>query len=412
MRILAVQETDWIDRNPILHHRMLEALSRNGHEVKVVDFEISWRQRGWRPLWQRRREMLHAQRFFDDATVTVVRPAMLRIPGLGRPSWLVANWAELARQFETFRPDVVVAYSISNAYLALHLARRYGVPFVYHLLDALHTLVEPPLLRPIAREVEQRVLRSADRIIVVNTHLKSYAVELGADASRLNVIPMGVTIGRDPDVDGEAIRAALDLSESDFVLLFVGWLYTFSGLRELVIDLDRQRDRLPNVKLLVVGDGDLLPELRRLRGELGLEERLILTGRRPRDEMAGYIAAADICLLPAHRNVTMEHIVPAKIIEYMEQGKPVIATRLPGLEAEFGTLPGMLYVDTPGEVLDRVRALLSGSVSARLMAARLGESCFQFMQRREDWDTVTARFETVLRDAVLEATGPPLLPEG
>jgi len=96
----------------------------------------------------------------------------------------------------------------------------------------------------------------------------------------------------------------------------------------------------------------------------------------------------------------------------MEQGKPVIATRLPGLEAEFGTLPGINYVDTPSQVLDRVRALLSGSVNARLTAAQLGESCLQFMQRWEDWDTVTARFEAVLRDAVLEATGPVLLPEG
>jgi glycosyltransferase involved in cell wall biosynthesis len=411
MRILAVQETDWIDRNPILHHRMLEALSTLGHEVRVVDFEILWRQRGWLPLWQRRREIYHVHRFFDDTNVTVIRPAMLRIPGLGRPSWLGANWAELSQQFDSFRPDVVVAYSISNAYLALLLARKYRVPFVYHLLDALHTLVEPPLLRPIARAVEQRVLGSADRIIVVNTHLKSYAVELGADASRLDVIPMGVTVSRDPGVDGETIRAALNLSESDFVLLFVGWLYTFSGLRELVIELGRQKVGLPDVKLLIVGDGDLLPELHRLRAELDLEDCLILTGRRPRQEMAGYIAAADMCLLPAHRNVTMEHIVPAKIIEYMEQGKPVIATRLPGLEAEFGTLPGMHYVDTPGQVLDRVRALLSGSVSARLTAAQLGESCFQFMQRREDWDTVTARFETVLSDAVREATGPALLPE-
>jgi glycosyltransferase involved in cell wall biosynthesis len=240
------------------------------------------------------------------------------------------------------------------------------------------------------------VLRAADRVIVVNTHLKSYAQQMGAAPGRIDVIPMGVTARGNEDADGAATRAVLALTDTDFVLVFVGWLYTFSGLRELVVELGRQKHDLPNVKLLIVGDGDLLPELRRLCGELGLEDRVILTGRRPRQEMAGYISAADMCLLPAHRNVTMEHIVPAKMIEYVERGKPVIATRLPGLEAEFGELPGMLYVDVPAQVLDRVRSLLADSDDARLTAAELGESCRQFTQTREDWDSVTARFEAVL----------------
>ena len=54
-----------------------------------------------------------------------------------------------------------------------------------------------------------------------------------------------------------------------------------------------------------------------------------------------YIAAADICLLPALLNKTMRDIVPIKLYEYLACGKPVIATRLPGIWTEFGSKNGI-----------------------------------------------------------------------
>jgi hypothetical protein len=53
-------------------------------------------------------------------------------------------------------------------------------------------------------------------------------------------------------------------------LLYVGWLYDFSGLREVALELARRRTRFPNVKCLVVGDGELLQELQWIRTELGM----------------------------------------------------------------------------------------------------------------------------------------------
>ena len=51
-----------------------------------------------------------------------------------------------------------------------------------------------------------------------------------------------------------------------------------------------------------------------------------------------------ICLLPAHKNEIMMNIVPIKIYEYMAMGKPVIATKLPGLVKEFGEDSGILLL--------------------------------------------------------------------
>ncbi|TMC78201.1 MAG: glycosyl transferase GT4 family protein, partial [Chloroflexi bacterium] len=55
MRILATQETDWITRNPIIHHRLLEWLSTHGSDVRVIDYDIDWAKKKG-PIRQGRQE--------------------------------------------------------------------------------------------------------------------------------------------------------------------------------------------------------------------------------------------------------------------------------------------------------------------------------------------------------------------
>jgi glycosyltransferase involved in cell wall biosynthesis len=407
VRILALQETDWVERNPIMHHRMLEALSRREADVTVLDYEIFWRTSGRRRVWQTRREIRDSYKFFADAKVRLIRPAMLRIPGLGRLSWLLGTWWELRALIRRQRPDVVVAYGISNALLGYLVARKNEIPFVYHLLDALHTLAEPPALRPIARVVESAVIRRADRVIVINRALGDYAVGMGASRKRVEIIPPGSSSGSAEASDGNAVRTSLGIHEAELALLFAGWLYQFSGMRELVVEFARRSRRVPNVRVVIVGDGDLYPELTELVAANRLEDQVILTGRRPRVDIPAYLAASDVCLLPALAAPAMTHIVPAKVTEYMDAGKPIIATRLPGIEAEFGSLPGILYVDHPEQVLDHVARLLEAP-DPRAAARDLGATCLAFQREREDWEAVTGRFANALATVQVRRSSAPV----
>lgn len=399
MRILVIQETDWIDRNPILHHRMLESLALEGDEIVVVDFDILWHTKHRRPIIQRRAVLDDCHKFFPSAHIRVVRPATARVAGLARPSWLVANVPELHRLMKDFDPQVVVAYSISNAFVALKMAQRRGVPFVYHVLDALHTLAEPAWLRPVARPVERSILQQADEVIVVNNGLRDYAIGMGVHPQHLHVIPMGVERQAPDAIDPEAVRSKLGFSPDDVVLLFMGWLYRFSGLPELLDQLAAHRATAPWLKLLVVGDGDIYDELHQKIGALNLADTVVMTGRRAFVEMREYIAAADFGLLSAQPIETMEHIVPAKVIEYMEGATAVVSTRLRGMEAEFGHLPGIVYVDGPGDVVQKLEALLELVSDRRGMARELGRSCAEFMASRPSWDDVTAEFRDVVHGA-------------
>jgi len=398
MRILATQETDWISRNPIIHHRLLEWLSTHGADITVIDYDIDWASKAG-PLLQRRQEFAGVHKYFPDSRIRVIRPGMIRLGLIARLSWLFGNWRELRAMFRKAKPDAVVAYGISNALLTLAASRAAGRPFVYHVMDALHTHAESPPVRRVARFIESLTMRHADRVVVVSQGLARYATGMGAPVDRLTVIPIGVRrIEADP-VAGARARAQLGVGEGEVLLVFVGWQYVFSGMRELVTDFARRGKEVPWLRIAIVGRGDLHDELQRIRAASGLERQVIMTGQLPVDEVAPLIEGADFGLLPAYRNETMEHLVPTKVVEYMEHGKAVIATRLPGLEAEFPSLPGILYIDRPESAIDLVRSLAANAdpTAIRRVARRLGETCREAIQRRDDWETVTANFASLLR---------------
>ena len=78
--------------------------------------------------------------------------------------------------------------------------------------------------------------------------------------------------------------------------------------------------------------------------------------------------------------------------EYMAMGKPVIATRLPGVMKEFGTDNGVLYIERSEDALGKaLEVIKAGTIEAH------GEKARQFV-RDTDWGNVVDQFEDVLVD--------------
>jgi len=124
-------------------------------------------------------------------------------------------------------------------------------------------------------------------------------------------------------------------------------------------------------------------------------------GKQPYEKIPEFIAASDICLLPAHDNAIMRDIVPIKMYEYMAMGKPVIATRLHGLLREFSDDNGVLWIDRPADALRKAMELVNeGSIKAH------GEAAKQFV-RNNDWTTIVDDFEQVLYGCTKSKRGAP-----
>jgi len=396
MKILVVQESNWVERGPHQSHHLMERLSKKGHEIRVIDFEIGWRSNGRKELISKRKVFKDVCDIIDGGYVTVIRPPIIKLPVLDYMSLLYTHNKEIKRQLEEFNPDVIVGFGILNASLAIRLARQKKIPFTYYLIDELHRLVPQKVFQPIARYTESRNLEGADKVVAINEKLKDYAIEMGADPEETYLIRAGVDTDRfNPKNDGGQIREGYGIKKEDIVLFFMGWLYNFSGLKEVALELAKIKDE--TLKLLIVGGGDLYDELNGIRERYGLQNQIILTGRQSYERIPEFIAASDICLLPAHNNKIMKNIVPIKIYEYLAAGKPVIATELPGVMKEFGVDNGVIYVTDSTDVLAKAIELV-GLDDNELV--ELGKKARRFVEPL-DWNKMTNEFEKLLDGELL-----------
>jgi len=226
MRILFTQESDWLKRNPAQQHHLAEMLSLRSHEIRVIDHEILWKTQGKRELHSRRHVFSNVSKIHDGARVSVIRPSIIKIPWLDYVSLLFSHRKEISQQMNEFKPDVVVAWGILNSYLAMKVARRNKIPFLYYWIDALDKLIPHRPFQVIGKLVESKTLKQADRILVINDKLRDYVIGLGAPPQRTQVLRAGIDSKQfNPEGDHGEVRRQYGLNEKDIVLFFMGWLY-------------------------------------------------------------------------------------------------------------------------------------------------------------------------------------------
>jgi glycosyltransferase involved in cell wall biosynthesis len=393
MKILLMQDTDWITRNIHQHHHVGERLCARGHDLVVIDHDLHWRTSGKRKLFSGRQVFDGVSKVLPNADVTVIRPGILRVPFLAYVSMLFTYSREISAQLRESPPDVIIGMYLLTNYLALRAAKRHGIPFVFQVLEPYCQMIPSTALQPIGKLIAKRIFREADRVVVINEGLREYAIGMGAHPETTCVIRAGIDhelFGS--HVDGQAVRRHYGIAEDEKVLFFMGWLYHFSGMKEVLAALAKREREDLGVKVLIVGDGDAFEELQRMRTDLGLENCVTLAGKQPYERIPEFVAASDVCMLPAHNNEIMCDIVPIKMYEYMAMGKPVIATRLPGIMKEFGSDNGVLWIERPEDALDKaLEVIKAGTIESH------GEKARQFV-RDNDWGTVVDQFEEVLLD--------------
>ncbi|HEY9246334.1 MAG TPA: glycosyltransferase family 4 protein [Candidatus Methanoperedens sp.] len=391
MKILVLQETDWIKRGIHQQHHLMDRMALRGHEIRVIDYEYLWKEDRDKMIITGRKEIRGAYKIFKEADITLIRPGMIKIACADMASILYFHDKEIKKQINEWKPDVIIAFGILNAYLGMRQAKKNNIPFVYYLIDHIHTLLPGMFARKIAKQFEKKTIKGADRIFVINKGLRDYAIEMGGETDRISVLPAGVDLEKfNPNVDGSRVREKYGIRNDDILLFFMGWIYEFSGMKEVAESISTADHN--NIKLMIVGEGDLYEPLLRMRSEKKLDGKLILTGRVPFQEIPGYLAAADICLLPAYKNEIMMNIVPIKIYEYMAMGKPVVATDLPGLRKEFGIDHGVNYIDNPEDAVQKSIWLYKTS-----KIYEEGRKANSFVADL-NWNNITCTFETLLNN--------------
>ena len=388
MNILIIQDTDWIRRNPYQQVHLAERLSKKGHKILVIDYEILWAEEGDNELISKR-QIHKVSRIIKDSNITVIRPSIIKIPILDYISMLYSYRKEIKKQIHEFKPDIILGNDILTTFLAYRLAKKYKIKTIFYSIDIDYKLIPYHFLQSIGKLIESWNIRSADIVLSINEGLREYTIRMGAKKSKTQVVRAGIDLDKfNLNYSGDEIRKKYGIKTKDKVLFFIGWLYHFSGLKELSIELSKIKEK--NIKLMIVGDGDAFDDLKKIQEEYHLNKQIILTGRQDYNLLPNLLAAADICLLPAYNNEIMRYIVPIKTYEYMAMENPIVSTELPGMMREFGDGNGVIYANSPESVLYKSLELFEKG-----KYKELGKKARKYVESNS-WEKITNEFEKIL----------------
>lgn len=385
----------------ILYHHRIAAT--DGMRVHVTELVNALRARGHQVLLVGPGEQASQAAVAGPASRLERLVARLRrsLPGwayeLAELAYNGPAYLRLARAVRAFRPDVV--YERYNLFLLAGLAMRArgGPPMLLEVnapLAAERAQLRQLSLGAVGRRCEAALWRGADAVLPVTAVLAGDVRKVRA-AGQVHVIPNGADLARRPTPDAAAeARRRLGLPEGALVLGFVGFVRAWHGVGWAV---DALPDLPPEAHLVIVGDGEALPELRARAAALGVTDRVHVTGSLPHGEVPAIMQTFDVAL----QTGAAAYASPLKLFEYMALGRAVIAPDQPNIR-EVLTDGEDALLFAPGDAA-AFRAALTRLCRDAALRRRLGATALRTVEERPlTWAHNAARIEA-LAEALLRS---------
>ncbi len=328
---------------------------------------------------------------------------------------LLAYWTriQMLRRYREFvtevvrreRPDIIHAHSsYANGLAALHASRRTGIPAIYELrtLWGESAVVEDGLSPRSPKyhavwQLELTVMRNAARLVTISQGIRDAIVEAGIDPGKIDIVPnavdTGVFVPRPPDL---ALVHALGLAGC-FVVGFIGSLRRLEGLDLLLKAFQELRLRVPEARLVIVGEGPERPRLEALTRDVGLGEAVRCIGLVPHEDILRYYSIMDVLVYPRIDARINHTVTPLKPLEAMAMGKVCLASDVGGLkELVEERVTGLLFSRGDASDLAEKIILLASDHSLRARLATQGQVV---VREKREWSIVISRYADIYHRA-------------
>jgi D-inositol-3-phosphate glycosyltransferase len=315
--------------------------------------------------------------------------------------------------FEQGTPyDIMHANFFMSGLAGLRLREGFGVPMVttFHALGLVRRehQGDADTFPPSRIDVERRIVKEADALIAECPQDRSDLIRLyGADPASIAMVPCGVDTQAFAPQPRTQARRALGLADDEFVVLQLGRLVPRKGVDNVVRALALLPPGL-RARLLVVGgesaepDERLTPEIGRLRAlarDCGVADRVCFTGRRQREELPAYYAAADVF-------VSTPWYEPFGItpLEAMACGTPVIGSTVGGIQ--YSVVDGVTGHLVPPRDPASLAVCLQHLHDHPALAQALGRAGIRRVRSMFTWDRVTEALLQVYRTVLARRPQP------
>jgi glycosyltransferase involved in cell wall biosynthesis len=274
-------------------------------------------------------------------------------------------------------------------YLTSRLRR---IPLVYdshEYYTGVPELEHRPLVRGIWKRIEQYIFPRLKTTITVNRSIaRLYFQEYGTEPVVIRNVPLMPTLPDPPPA-----RESLGLpAHKKIVVLQGAGINIDRGSEEAVAAMQY----LEGVVLLIIGGGDVLPILQKLTTNLNLKEKVIFKPRMPYAEMMKHTMVCDLGLtLDKDSNINYRFSLPNKIFDYIHAGLPVLASRLPEVEAVVKGYDVGDFINShdPSHIAERIRFMLHDQESIIRWKKNL-----QLASRELNWEKESEKFPDIIHE--------------
>jgi glycosyltransferase involved in cell wall biosynthesis len=308
---------------------------------------------------QRVAYMLHQRFLKEDHRSELVflytrRPAYEGLTGvrslLGHPPSAldyVRISCKLAALLHAEKPDVLITHTHYSNILGQSIGLLCGVTrriAVNHSPDSVYSAAA----------------RAADRIVAVSESVEvSLAEYPAAYRKKITVINNGVSVSNEA-VDKACVKARFHIPSNAPLLVNVGRLNQVKNQSLLL----RSLTFLPQVHLVIVGDGELRNDLLSLAGSLCVENRVHLAGELPSAEVNAIVASCDVFLFPS----TTEAMGLA-LAEAMLLSRPIVASDIPAFSRILDDGGILAPADNAAAWAESIKSILSNAALADTLGA-------------------------------------------
>ncbi|HTJ62766.1 MAG TPA: glycosyltransferase [Alphaproteobacteria bacterium] len=284
-------------------------------------------------------------------------------------------------------PALIHAHFGVEGVYALPVAKRLGIPLVttFHGFDA--TLSTAALLSspawvnyPLFRG---RLARQGDLFLCASSFIRDRVLAMGFPEARIRIHYIGV--------DCETIRPRRPQEETRTVL-HVARLVEVKGTRHLIGAFARVARRMPDIELVIVGDGPLKAMLQSQADGLGIGSRVRFLGAMPYAQVLAWMRKAAMLVLPSVR-ATDGRVegLGMVLLEAAATGVPAIGSRIGGIPE--GVVDGETGFLVPERDEEAMAARIAALLEDRAMRLAMGAKARALVEDRFDLGRQTALLE-------------------
>jgi len=297
-----------------------------------------------------------------------------------------------------YKPAVIHGHSpFTCGIIANIVGRRRKIPSVYEMRGlwedshtSRHGITETSLRYRGVHFLENVALRGADLCCVICEALKDELLARGIQEEKIVIVPNGVDVRAfapgPPNVD---LQRRLDL-QNKIVMGYIGSFFHYEGLHLLVQAMAGLAAEFPDLRLLLVGKGEVTPILKKIAQDQGIIDKVLFPGRIAHAEISEYYRLCDFMVLPRMDTRETRLVTPLKPLEIMGMGKPLLASDIGGhREIVTEGANGLLFKS------ENVRDLIAkcrGLIENKDMRLDLGARGRKWVEENRDWSVLVQSY--------------------